>query len=242
MINSKGPKNRTAKEIFLIESLKTFVDGIAATFGSRCEVVLHDLRNLGNLNHSIVKIANGHVTGRNVGGPITDQGLRDFKSDLEESLFINYPSVTEDGRPLKSSSIILRDENKQPIAALCINFDLTDIVNFNAAIQDTFKVSEKAQHKDENFETFHSDAVSTLNDIAEKAITKSGKAVPTIGRKDKIEIIRQLDEKGFFLIKGAIRVIAAKLNVSKYTIYNYLDQVHTEQRDGHILSVMPRDK
>ena len=34
-----------------------------------------------------------------------------------------------------------------------------------------------------------------------------------------------MNEKGIFNIKGAIEVVAAKLNVSKITIYGYLDQL-----------------
>jgi predicted transcriptional regulator YheO len=67
MNNPSDIKRRISKEAFLIESLKVVVDGIARTFGSRCEMVLHDIRNLINLDHSIVKIANGHVAGRTVG-------------------------------------------------------------------------------------------------------------------------------------------------------------------------------
>ena len=55
-----------------------WVDALAETFGSHCEVVLHDLQNL---DRAIVKIANGHVTGRQVGAPITDMGLRLFEED-----------------------------------------------------------------------------------------------------------------------------------------------------------------
>jgi len=51
-----------------------------------------------------------------------------------------------------------------------------------------------------------------------------------MGRGDKIEIVRQLEDQGVFLIKGAVKFIAKKLNVSKFTIYNYLDQVRTESR------------
>ena len=69
-----------------MESLKTVVDGIAGTFGPRCEVVLHDLSTL---DHSIIKIANGHVTGRTIGGSITDQGLRQLRSDDKNNLMLN---------------------------------------------------------------------------------------------------------------------------------------------------------
>ena len=43
-------------------------------------------------------------------------------------------------------------------------------------------------------------------------------------KKDRISVVGKLDEQGFFLIKGAIRILADKLNISKFTIYSYLDE------------------
>jgi predicted transcriptional regulator YheO len=194
-------------------------------------VVLHDLRNLRNLDHSIVKIANGHVTGRTVGGPISDRGLKDIRSRPEWDLSINYASVTRDGRTLKSSTMLFRDNKGKLIAALCINFDVTDILAFNTAIQDIFRISEETEQAGPA-ETFVGDMVSTLNDIADKVIRKVGKAIPSMRREDKIEIVRQLEEQGFFLIKGAIKLIAEKLKVSKFTIYNYLEQIRSESQSS----------
>lgn len=222
-----------SKEAFLIESLKNVVDGIAKTFGPRCEVVLHDLRNLENLDRSIIKIANGHITGRKVGGPITNKGLKALRSGMMENLLINYPSGTEDGKRLKSSTIIFRDNKERPIASICINFDVTDIMAFNAAVQEVFGISEEDQKNEAN-ETFQLDTISTLSTIADEVLRKAGKAVPSMRKTDKIEILEKLDEKGFFLIKKSIQLIAAKLNVSKYTIYNYLDQIHARKLDQNI--------
>lgn len=226
-------KAKISKEAFLIESLKKVVDGIAGTFGSRCEVVLHDLRNLENLDRTIVKIANGHITGRKVGGTITDKGLKDLRSGLTEDLFINYLSGTKDGRHLKSTTILFRDEKKKPIASLCINFDVTDIMAFNTIVQDIFRVSEEDQKSEAN-ETFQVDTISTLSGMADEVIRKAGKAIPSMGKADKIEIVKKLEGKGFFLIKKSIQLIAAKLNVSKYTIYNYLEQISIKRTDQRV--------
>lgn len=46
-------------------------------------------------------------------------------------------------------------------------------------------------------------------------------------KEDKIEIIKYLDQRGAFMIKGAVDQVADKLNVSRYTIYNYLKEIDT---------------
>ena len=48
-----------------LELLKQIAAGIAAQFGSDCEVVVHDLSR--HPDRCIVAIENGHVTGRKVG-------------------------------------------------------------------------------------------------------------------------------------------------------------------------------
>ena len=49
-----------------LESLKQIAAGIAAQFGDKCEVVIHDVAS-SHPEHTIVHIENGHVSGRKIG-------------------------------------------------------------------------------------------------------------------------------------------------------------------------------
>src|SRR5699024_6588419 len=56
----------------IVESFRPVIHAIAAAGGPGCEVVLHDLSAPEpDLGSTIVAIENGHVTGREVGGPST---------------------------------------------------------------------------------------------------------------------------------------------------------------------------
>ena len=44
-------------------------------------------------------------------------------------------------------------------------------------------------------------------------------------RHEKIELIRFMDEKGIFLMKGSVEKVAEQLGISKVTVYSYLDEV-----------------
>ncbi len=57
----------------IIESYIPLAKFIAKISGPRCEVLLHDLSDL---EHSIIFLENGNITGRAVGGGITDFALR----------------------------------------------------------------------------------------------------------------------------------------------------------------------
>jgi predicted transcriptional regulator YheO len=58
-------KKKNSNKVFLLDGLKILVDGIAKTFGSCCEVALHDLSNLDWTLHRgcnrIVLIGEGSV-------------------------------------------------------------------------------------------------------------------------------------------------------------------------------------
>jgi len=154
-----------------------------------------------------------------------------LKSGSKEDLLINYPSVGKDGRKLKSSTFLFRKEKGKPVAALCINFDVTDILSFNAAVQEIFEISEVAVQKG-TIESFEDNMRSTLNGAADKAIRKAGKAFPHMKPEDRKDIVQRLDSQGFFLIKGSVKLLAEKLNVSKFAIYNYLEKVRTKKAGG----------
>ncbi len=49
-----------------------------------------------------------------------------------------------------------------------------------------------------------------------------------MNREDKIRFVRYLDQKGAFLITKSSEKVYEYLNISRYTLYNYLDFIHKE--------------
>ena len=105
-----------------VAQLMPFIDFLGAALGSATEVVLHDLTDP---DHSVVKIVNGHVSGRTVGAPATAFSLK-MAEQLQHSddCFVSdYVSTTADGRPLQSSSYFIRDDGGQIVGIICVNID-----------------------------------------------------------------------------------------------------------------------
>ena len=50
-----------------------------------------------------------------------------------------------------------------------------------------------------------------------------------LNKEEKVSIVNDLDGQGVFLIKGAIDYVAEILCVSRYTIYNYLDETRDDK-------------
>jgi len=60
----------------------------------------------------------------------------------------------------------------------------------------------------------------TINEI----LTQELKPVKLMDKADNVRVVRTLDARGIFLIKGAVQAVACALNVSRYTIYNYFSE------------------
>lgn len=205
----------------VLKSMIPIVGGIAKTFGKSCEVVLHDITDP---YHSIVAIENSHVTGRELGGAMSQANIEAIASGGFTQDQINYTKKTADGRILKSSTIVIRDGNQKPIGCLCINFDLSDFVMVRNSINALCHTDEPEETKeDKGYQGASINEV--LCNLVNSVLEASGKPVAYMTKEDKVEIVRILDQKGAFLIKGAIDYVAKVLCVSRYTVYNYLDEV-----------------
>lgn len=71
--------------------------------------------------------------------------------------------------------------------------------------------------------TLH-DALDGMMRAAEREL---GTDASTWNRADKQRVVRMLDERGAFLLRGAVDDIATAMGVSRITIYNYLNAINT---------------
>ncbi len=194
---------------------------IAKTFGKNCEVVIHDLSIPQN---SVVYTIHNHVTGRQIGQPF-DHLIKDvlLSKNFDHDFTANYLTVTEDGRKIKSSTALIRDYDDKVIGAFCVNYDLNSFDNLKTLLDD-FLITEQ-----ENIETTvepFTNVMEIVDDLINKMIGNSN--IETLKRKDKIALIQFMEQKGIFLIKGSIEKVAEKLNISKVTVYSYLDAIKKE--------------
>lgn len=206
----------------ILKAMIPLVEGIAQTFGKNCEVVLHDVKNPQN---SILAISNGHVTGRSVGGPMSEYGLQTLRKAQFDKHNINYMKKTSDGRILKSSLMFIKDEKGELIGFLCINIDVSEVTVVKNILNDMFAIATPESSVESQEESFGNTINEVLSNIVNKTLDKFGKPVAFMSKEDKVSIVEALDEKGVFLIKGAVDYVAKVLCVSRYTIYNYLDEI-----------------
>jgi len=187
----------------VLKALIPAVSGLAAMLGPGTEVVLHDLARLPD---SILAVA-GDLTGRAAGGPMTDLLLGLVRRGTTQDL-IDYETHGPDGRPIRSSTIFLRDAAGVAVGCLCINSDSV------AGTRPAGAASE----------TFPSDVDGLARALIRQAIGRAEIPVDLVKKKHKSAVVRELDEAGFFLIKDSVDHLAVELDVTRYTIYNYLNE------------------
>lgn len=209
---------RVQDEFVFFESL---MKSITALFGSSCEIVLHDLT--GDYESTVVMIENGHITGRRVGDCGSNLGLEVLRGTVENGDKYGYISNSRDGKMLRSSSLYIRNSEGRVIGCLCINMDISSLVLAENAIRELTAGSVVRED-----EFFVNDVTELLDAFLQKAQDEVGKPVAYMSREDKIKAIKYLDSKGALLISKAGNRICSFFNISKFTLYSYLDEANGE--------------
>lgn len=211
------------------DNLNRTIKMIANQFGDKCEVVLHDLT--GDYDHTIVAIEHGYITGRTIGGCGSNIGLQVLRGTSNGEDMYNYFTRTPTGKLLRSSTIHLRDDQGKVIGAICVNFDITELVDMEGQIQSLTMYSGK--NSAGAGECLATNVTELMDYLISECETLMGKTVDQLTKEDKIAAIRFFDSKGAFLITKSGDRICEFLNISKFTLYNYLDAARKlDAKDG----------
>lgn len=219
----------------VINALRPVVPMLAAMAGAHLEVVLHDV---GRPENSVVAIANGHISGRAVGssvleGPRGDKGFAAATRVIStkgavHSVVDGYTTVTADGRTLKSASAIFRDASGVPFATLCLNADVSVFQATHAWLEQMLQPFRQVQAV-QAAPRSAAVAAPQMDTLMQEII---GDAAPLekMSKEEKIQAVREMQRRGLFIVKGGVQRAAAALQVSRFTIYNYMEELR--RRDG----------
>lgn len=207
----------TDKDREHLESNFRLAETIAEFIGPHCEVVIHSFESF---DKSVVKIVNGHHTGREVGSPITDMGLK-MLSEFEQTGNVtpkSYFTTAKDGSLLKSTTCVLAGENSKPIGLFCINMNLSH--PFPEIIKTLMPdMADTSVGVHENFSAYPSELIEKALDTAILDIEND----TSINLKGKNKAItKQLFDNGIFELKEATALVSERLGITRHAIYKYL--------------------
>ena len=98
------------------------VDFLGHILGPDYEIALHELNDDSN---EIIAIANGELTGRHLGSPLSNKMLEYVAGNLYETqnYVLNFESVSATGKTMCSNSMFIKGRSGELAGLLCINFD-----------------------------------------------------------------------------------------------------------------------
>jgi len=223
MDNSAMKLSKVDKAI--LQSYLILMDGLANFLGSGFEFVLHSLVDI---NQSVIKIINGHHTGRREGAPITDFALSILKKIQSDGLhqYMSYNSQNSKGEPLKSTTIIITGENGRAIGLLCINFALnTPLSEFVCQFFDS-RSEATTNIVSENYAGDVDNLIARAVSQITQAVEADGNILPSLKNK---EIVCRLYRQGIFQFKDSVNIIADLMSISKNTIYMHLRSINSKE-------------
>lgn len=218
----------------IVAALTPVVDGLAATFGPMCEVLLHDYRRP---EKSVVAVA-GSVTGRAVGGAMSEIGMRIVARGDGAGDELNYVTRTRGGKLVKASTMVLRDSTGTVFGALCVNLDVTAVGDAHAllgALAGIGGIGGAAgiggvgdASADVPVTAFGNDIDSVVDAILDAHQLRQNGSWAALDRPQRLELFRGLDERGVFAVRRAIEQVAARLGISRASAYTYLSQARAD--------------
>jgi Uncharacterized protein conserved in bacteria len=224
-----SPRGETYESVTeILERFRPVMRAIAAAGGPSVEVVLHNLDGADvDLSHTIMAIENGHVTGREVGGPSTNLGLDVMQNRQADHDAFGYRGFTSDGRELRCSSIYFYNRAGDIIASLCINVDMSAVQQARNLL-DALLPQPAADAAAGPDEYIGRDLVSVMDAMITEAIVEVGKPVTQMNRDDKIAVLLRLDARGATQMRKSVETIAVRLGISRVTAYAYLDEARRD--------------
>ena len=211
-----------------IEVFENILTLLENQFGSNCEIVLHD--NTKEYEHSIVDIRNGHITNRKTADIEDNAELQTLARIASNTHIFNKIIHMRDGKILRSSSIAIHDDDGHNIGSICINTDITDTVkceeylkHFNMYTSSNAYVSNSSL----------TDVNKLLDNLLEQCDMMFNKPRTHLNKDEKMQVIRFLDDKGAFLITKSGDKVCDFLGISKFTLYNYLENIRQDASDNY---------
>jgi D-arginine utilization repressor len=194
-----------------IKAMLPIATAIEKLLYPHAEVVIHDVKK-----NRIAVILNS-FSKRRAG----DSALLSREETNIESDWIGpYEKINWDGRKLKSVSCLIRDEQGQAIGMLCINLDISNLEKVNKFISE-FISGDKIIPQPELL--FKEDWQEKINQSVHTYLIEKQLILENLNRNEKKSLIEYLQEIGAFKAKNAALYVARVLNVSRATIYNYLN-------------------
>jgi len=194
------------------------------------EVVLF---SLDDIDHSVIAIHNGHISGRKLGDPLSNFIISKLKDKGKDTppYYLDHISLSKDGINLRSGSYIILDKSGNPRGVLMLSTDVSQYKKAAELLQQlsflpSFEVSSTESPELDILQTTPKDMILH---IIHKVTGTTRIDTARLTTDEKIEVVRNLNAENFFLMKGAVSQVASIIDASEATVYRYLSKINKPQ-------------
>lgn len=212
----------------ILERYVQIADLLGQMFPNILEIAVHSFEDL---DKAIIHIVNGHISGRKAGEPVSELNMsRLIEQERFPDVLLNYTSCNSRGQQLKSSSLIIRNDDGERIGAFCLHLDISQFKQFQGFIEHLI-CSQISPMGVNDF-----GASQPYRDEIKKEIDhwllQNGLYASQLTYQDKRNLVEHLYHRGSFQKKGAVFCVASVLQLTRQCIYNYI-QLTRENTKGY---------
>ena len=201
---------------------------LALYLGDGCELILCDTQKVLHTENSFDNLTH-------IGEPVGEIQQAFINNPKCHSLpySVNYRATSSSGEKRRSATLFIK-EDETLTGLLTINMKISSLLSLRELLEkmingntshhssDMPNMSKKAT---EDYENLSSSTSALINSVIVEACIRFGVTPERFTTAEKKSIVREMDTRGIFLVKGAISEVAKELKSSDATIYRYLQQI-----------------
>lgn len=213
----------------ILDHYQSLIKMFDAQFGESCNATLYLINKKGA---GAVLATKGHILSESPGDDMPEYINQYIKKNGYKD-FYGFINKQQTGFLLRTSLHFIHGVRNNVIGCLCISHNMMHIRMVISFLEELYKPEKylKEEELDERESQYNNiqDFVSTIIDnfLME---TMDGKDFESLPKKEKLVLIQGLEDKGIFLVKGSVELIAKKVNLTKFAIYNYLDEIRSSAK------------
>lgn len=193
--------------------------------GAEAEVLLCDAEK-----KQVIYVENPLCSETKIGSEIGDleQKFIDQNIHKEKDFIGNYRAFSKERKKLRSSTLFIKDDLGELKGLITINFNVDQYLELRGLIDKIINGNSKnaVLTGEKNFyESYNMSFEDMMNSTISEALKKFDVSPERLSYDEKMELIKILDEKGTFLIKGSVAELARALNTTETTIYRYINKL-----------------
>lgn len=226
-----------------LENYVSFISFFSKAIGPDYELYLLDTRG-GKFKK--LSLEYGKISGKNLGSdlPPAIKSSLDKKEYQYTDYIVNRTTYSKTGKALRTSMFFIKSDGGDFEGIMCINFDdsryeelgkkIMYLCHPDAYIEERISSVSLIDNIDEGtLDHINQGEKMTMEDTIMSMIDLELKEalipVERLTPDEKVQIVKNLDSKGFFMLKGAVSILSKVLDMSQASVYRYINMARDEK-------------